>query len=93
MEKSLFIEYFVQVILKDTVSALHKSPFIGVGLDESTDRSSEKHVVFVVRYESHDKMRTTYLQIKEIKDGKAETIYQVLREVFQHHKIPLKKVS
>jgi len=29
---------------------VRKSPFIGIGLDESTDKGKRKHVVFVIRY-------------------------------------------
>ena len=33
-------------------------------MDESTDRLSEKHVVFVVRYLDGDAVRTSFLQIE-----------------------------
>ena len=39
-----------EVAQKELVSDIRSSPFIGLGLDESTDRSMEKHLVLVVRY-------------------------------------------
>ena len=35
-------DIFTQVLLKDIVGEIRKSPFIGIGMDESTDRASEK---------------------------------------------------
>ena len=54
------------------VRVLRKSPFLEVGMDESTDRSSEKHVVFVVRYLDGDAVRTSFLQIEKMEDDKAK---------------------
>ena len=72
---------------------LRKSPYIGVGLDESTDRASEKHVVFVVRYLAKETVKTTYLQIQLVHDGKAATIYEALKTVLAEYKIPITKVT
>ena len=44
-------------------------------MDESTDRSSEKHVVFVIRYLDGDAVRTSFMQIEKMEDDKAETVY------------------
>ena len=52
------------------VRVLRKSPFLGVGMDESRDRSSEKHVVFVVPYLDGDAVRTSFLQIEKMEDDK-----------------------
>ena len=43
-------------------------------MDESRDRSSEKHVVFVVRYLDGDAVRTSFLQIEKMEDDKAKTM-------------------
>lgn len=77
----------------EQVSSVKRSPFVGVGLDESTDRSSEKHLVFIVRWISHGKVTTTYLKIAKVADGKADTIFQKLLEVFNTCGIPIKKVG
>ncbi len=50
-------------------------------MDESTDRSSEKHVVFVVRYLDGDATRTSFLQIEKLADGKAKTMYVRLLDI------------
>ena len=70
-----------------------KSPFIGIGLDESTDRASEKHVVFIIRYCSSHGVKTTYLTIKAISDGKAKTMVGVLHEAHYEYGVPFDKVS
>ena len=85
-------DIFTQVLLKDILVQIRRSPFIGIGMDESTDRSSEKHVVFIVQFLSKDTMKTTYLKIKAIKDGKADTVYSTMRGVLEEYNIPLKKV-
>ena len=61
-------------------------------MDESTDRSSEKHVVFVVRYLDGDAVRTSFMQIERVADGKAKMMYDCLTSVFASHNIPTKKV-
>ena len=61
-------------------------------MDESTDRSAEKHVVFVVRYLDGDAMRTSFLQIEKVADGKAKTMYDCMTSVFASHNISTKKV-
>ena len=78
--------------MNKVVVEARKSPYIGVGLDESTDRAKEKHVVFIIRYLHGDKVKTTYLQIEKVNDGKAHTMYDAMRRVFAGHQIPLKKV-
>ena len=74
------------------VRVLRKSPFLGVGMDESRDRSSEKHVVFVVRYLDGDAMRASFLQIEKVADIKAKTMYDCPTSVFEAHNISTKKV-
>ena len=56
------------------------------------DRSSEKHVVFVVRYLEGDAARTSFLQIEKMEDDKAKKMYNCLTSVFASHNIPTKKV-
>lgn len=82
-----------KVIVNDTVLNMKKTPYIGVGIDESTDRSSEKHVVFTVRYQHGDNIKTTYLKMKTIEDGKAQTVYNTLCDVFKEYGISTSKVN
>ena len=79
--------------MDDTISSLKKSQYIGVGIDESTDRSSEKHVVFIVRYGSVEGIKTTYLKAEAIPDGKALTVCNTLQAVFNGYGIPTNKVK
>ena len=50
-----------EVAEKELLTDIRSSPFIGLGLDESTDRSTEKHLVVVVRYVARGACRTAYL--------------------------------
>ena len=63
------------------VKVLRKTPFLGVGMDESTDRSSEKHVIFVIHYLDGDAVRTSFLPIEKVTDGKAKTLCDCLTSV------------
>ena len=44
------LHIYFQVHKKKLQEQLRKSPFVGIGVDESTDRTMEKHLVTVVRY-------------------------------------------
>ena len=66
---------------------------MGVGLDESTDRAQEKHVVFIVRYLRGDRIITDYLKIEKIASGTAASIFSTLLDVFEGYNIPLSKAS
>ena len=70
------------------------SPFLGVGMDESTDISHEKHVLFVVRYfdTSKSKIITEYWRVEKIKDGTAETLFDTYSELLKSCGIEVRKV-
>ena len=54
---------------------LRQSPFIGTGIDESTDRATEKHLAIVVRYICNaGKCMTQFLDCVAVQDGKAATV-------------------
>ena len=84
--------YCWQVLEEQTTKGVRQSPYIGVGLDESTDRATEKHAVFIVRYQSADVIKNAYLKIEALSDGRASTIYDVLCKVFRGYNIPTSKV-
>ena len=71
---------------------LAQSPFVGIGLDESTDRSQEKHLVAIVRYIDTDRnLQTTFLKCKTIRDGTANTVLEATIDILQSFGIrPLK---
>nr|XP_006822498.1 PREDICTED: zinc finger protein 862-like [Saccoglossus kowalevskii] len=72
----------IQVVENDITEDIARSPFVGVGTDESTDRSTEKHAVFVIRYIKLQtaSLKTTFLKMKSIRDGKVETIFNALKD-------------
>ncbi|KAJ8037614.1 hypothetical protein HOLleu_18474 [Holothuria leucospilota] len=89
----LFLKSINEVILGRMLKEVQNSPFIGIGLDESTDRSNEKHVVFIIRYVGVDQVKTTFLKVACVDDGKALTLYQTMCKVLQEYKIPIKKIT
>lgn len=66
------------------IADIRESPFVGIGVDESTDRAREKHVGIVVRYVADGKVVTTFLACVEVADGCAQTIYTAVESsIFQ----------
>ncbi|KAI8511816.1 hypothetical protein Bbelb_109160 [Branchiostoma belcheri] len=80
-----------EVVERRVTRETHASPFVAIGIDESTDRSQEKHVVLVIRYIRTGELVTTFLRCAKVNDGKAVTIYQTTLDVLQHYNIPLRK--
>ena len=81
------------VAQKELTADIRSSPFIGLGLDESTDRSMEKHLVLIVRYVGRGgACCTAYLQCVKIADGKAVTVVDAVKEVAATYKFGMGKV-
>ena len=81
-----------EVAQKKLIADIRSSPFIGLGLDECTDRSMEKHLVLVVRYVARGACCTAYLQCMKIADGKAVTVVDAVKEVAATYKFNMRKV-
>ena len=78
-----------KIVLKE----VRTSPFVGIGLDESTDRSSEKHLAVVLRYIAPSSDVTTcFLHCVKVRDGKAVTIHQAVHDTCRKHSIPMTKI-
>jgi hypothetical protein len=75
-------------------SDIQKSPCLGVGIDESTDRSNEKHIAVVARYVDLEKAElvTTFLKCEKVKDCTAQGIYSATKEILSGKKIAMAKV-
>ena len=80
------------VAQKELPADIRSSPFIGLGMDESTDRSMEKHLVVIVRYVARGTCCTAYLQCMKIADGKAVTVVDAVKEVAATYKFNMRKV-
>ena len=80
------------VAQKELTADIRSSPFIGLGLDESTDRSMEKHIVLIVRYVARGACCTAYLQCVKIADGKAVTVVDAVKEVAATYKFGMRKM-
>ena len=69
---------------------LHQSAFIGIGIDESTDRASEKHLA---RYVSRDAIcKTVFMDCVSVPDGKALTVVNAVKSVITKFGVPISKV-
>lgn len=81
------------VLEKQLIADLTQSPWVAIGTDESTDRSSEKHLVIIVRFISRLKtLRTTFLRLKAIANGRAVTIFDSVRDALAEFGVPMSKV-
>ncbi|CAH1245743.1 ZNF862 [Branchiostoma lanceolatum] len=89
-----FLRCLNNVLERKVTREVRTSPFVAVGIDESTDRSSEKHMVVVIRYVRVPtaELVTTFLKCAKVEDGKAATIYQKTLDILQEYNIPLRKV-
>ena len=58
---------------------IRDSPFVGI--DESTDRATEKHLVIIIRYVSLGNCKTEFLTCIRMVDGKAATVYNAVKSV------------
>ena len=83
-----------EVIEGQILSKVRASPCIGVGIDESTDRSNEKHIVVVVRYihVASANLVTTYLKCKEVQDAHALGIFNSMKDILTEKRITMCKV-
>ena len=55
------------VLVASVKAEIEDSPFIGIGIDESTDRGSEKHLAIVVRYVSKEHaLKTGFLACEKV---------------------------
>ena len=70
------------------------SPFVGTGLDESTDRASEKHLAVTIQHVSGGKCFTSFLECVNVYDGKATLIFSALKvkEVASKYHFNMRKV-
>ena len=84
----------LQVFLRKMLDHLNSSPFIGLGIDESTDRSREKHIAAVVRYVDSKKMKikTSFLKLSVITSGIAPAIVEAVKKILGDFSIPVNKV-
>ena len=87
------------VVQKELISDIRSSPFIGLGLDESTDHSLERHLVLIVssvyrspaRYFARVACCTAYLQ-----GGRSLMLVSVVtsvKAVLAHYKVSVRKPS
>lgn len=83
-----------EVVEEQTDSKLRASPCIGVGIDESTNRSNEKHIMAVARYIAleYGSVSTTFLKCKQLKDGHACGIYKNIKAILNEKRIPMQKI-
>ena len=81
------------VLEKKLKRDLRHSPFVGIGVDESTDRATEKHLAIIVRYLSHDATcMTEFLDCVAVRDGKATTIVESVKAVAEKFGVGMEKV-
>ena len=90
------IQEFVQVvsdqIKQKQLQQVSSSPFYSVMIDESTDVAILKEMVVYARYISDGDVKTTFLHISELFNGKADTIESSLLACLEENDLPLSKL-
>ena len=86
-----------QTLVRELMSDLRRSPVVGIGIDESTDRSDVKRCVWVIRYVSLGAkgadVRTAFLACRPVDDGTAATLLQSTMAVLRDYGVRQTKVS
>lgn len=84
-----------EIVDEQIDSKLQASPCIGIGIDESTERSNAKHIVAVARYIDleNGSVSTTFLKCKQVEDGHASGIYNNMKAILNEKRIPMRKVG
>ena len=66
---------------------------MGVGLDESTDRSQEKHLAIIIRYINPQAvLQTKFLELKALDNCDADSLLKALQDSLRQAGVPMKKV-
>ena len=63
------------------------SPALGLQIDESTTCSSEGTLIIYLRFHRHGVAVTKFWKLVQVKDGKAETIFNALEQAFREDDI------
>ena len=75
--------YHQQVLEKDFLEELAKSPVIGAGIDESTDVSDAENAVVYVYYVNDGEPKCKYLKLKRLASGNAEAVKDAFCDILQ----------
>lgn len=59
-------------------------------VDESTDRTTQKHLCLVVRYLDNNKVVDSFLGLIKLEEADSSTLYNHIKTFFENNKIPYK---
>ena len=92
--KQEFLELLATPLLDDIKKDVNKSPVFGLMCDESMDISVKSQLVTEVRYiDMHGKCQTSFLEFRELANGKTDTITDALVELCGNCNFPLTKLT
>lgn len=77
---------------KKSVSSICADNFFSLLIDESTDVSTTQVLAVVVRFLEGSEVKDALLDIVEVENGSAETLYAAVKDLFRENKIPLRNV-
>src|SRR6218665_1344055 len=81
------------VLLNVVKAKLNNSKYVGIGIDESTDRAQEKHAAIIARFvDQNGKVDTVFLTCQSIRDGTAASLLALIQETFKNFCVPITKV-
>ncbi|KAL6461570.1 hypothetical protein MHYP_G00297140 [Metynnis hypsauchen] len=80
-------------LVEDVDKAVLKSPVFSLVLDESTDISNMKRLITYVRYMDDNKIRMKLFRNSEIVDGRADTIFEDMKQLLAENNLDGKKLA
>lgn len=86
------IQALAEILSQAIIQSLQASPFFSLCIDETTDVSVTKQLIIYARYIVHGEVKTSFLQICELIDGKAETIVSKVCQICDELQLDLHKL-
>ena len=75
------------------MTELNQSAFIGICIDESTDRATKKHLALIASYGFSDAVcKTVFMDCVSVPDGKALTVVNAVKTVITKFGLDISKV-
>ena len=87
------VNFLDQTVAESTREKIQHSKFFGVITDESMDIAVYKKLIIYLQVLVKGTTEVIFLENKEVKDGKSDTIVESLIEVLEKWEIPLGRVT
>lgn len=87
------LEIMAHRVLRNILEDIHKSPFLAVMVDETTDKSNKEQLTLVIRWVSKDfVVSEEFLGLYSLSTADAKSIVNVMKDSFLRFQIPWTKL-